>query len=288
MFKTAVKRALSPLRGVVRRVLGMPSIEEQQIVSLRGCVYRAALFTARNYVAGDYLEFGVWRGDSFIRAYHAINAHRPRETDTPPRHPTHKLKFGRSTPEFELWCKTKPRFFAFDSFAGLPKSEETLIEEHWVEGAYECSEEQFLANLADDGVNLSNVVTVPGFYDKTLSAETKQRLGLCRAAIVHIDCDLHESTTLALDFVTDLLSQGTILVFDDWFHHQGRTDMGEQRACREWLARNRDVELIEYWRDIHAIAFIVNFPHGRSAGVDGIESPAVEAAAAAATASRPS
>jgi hypothetical protein len=70
-----------------------------------------------------------------------------------------------------------------------------------------------------------------------------------------------------LDFVTDLLVQGSVLVFDDWFYNQGRKDRGEQKAFYEWAARNPQLELIEYWRDVAAIAFIVNFKeetqHGR-------------------------
>ena len=32
-----------------------------------------------------------------------------------------------------------------------------------------------------------------------------------------------------------------------------------QRACREWLARNPHLELIEYWREgPQAVAFLVN------------------------------
>ena len=78
---------------------------------------------------------------------------------------------------------------------------------------------------------------------------------------------MYESTIVVLDFVTDLLVQGSILVFDDWFYNQGRKDRGEQKAFYEWAARNPQLELIEYWRDVAAIAFIVNFKeetqHGR-------------------------
>ena len=41
---------------------------------------------------------------------------------------------------------------------------------------------------------------------------------------------LYESTIVVLDFVTDLLVQGSVLVFDDWFYNQGRKDRGEQKA----------------------------------------------------------
>ncbi len=103
------------------------------------------------------------------------------------------------------------------------------------------------------------MVTVPGFYEQSLTAETKRRLGLTRAALVMIDCDLYESTVPVLAFLTDLVGQGSILIFHDWFRFKGSPDCGEQRACREWLARNPHIELIEYWREgPQAVSFLVN------------------------------
>jgi O-methyltransferase len=240
-----------------RRFFMMPTVEEQQFVSIRGCLYTAAQFTSRNLVAGDYLEFGVWEGDSFVKSYHAISSLRRQHFEGNSKRSAPKDS-GASSPEYQLWRDTKPRFFAFDSFAGLPKSAERQIEEDWVEGAYGCSEVQFRKNIVSEGVLLSDVILVPGFYDKSLNEDVKKKYQLRRAAIVHIDCDLYESTILALTFVTDLLGQGSVLIFDDWYYNQGRTDLGEPGACREWLERNPSLELIPYWQDVHAASFIVN------------------------------
>jgi hypothetical protein len=259
MLRYKIKEMVRPLRTMGRRVLMLPTIEEQEYVASRGCLRSAATFTTRNYVAGDYLEFGVWKGDSFSKAYHAILEMRRQHSNWLTRHPTHASEHGRSTPEFDLWKNWKPRFFAFDSFEGLPASADGDLHENWAKGSYACAEDQFKANIAEDGVDLSRVVTVPGFYDKSLTPELKAKLNLRRAAIVNIDCDLFESTITVLDFVTDLLVQGTILVFDDWFCYQGRPNRGEQKACREWLARNPHIELIEYWREPpQPMSFIVN------------------------------
>jgi len=78
--------------------------------------------------------------------------------------------------------------------------------------------------------------------------ETKRRLSLKRASLVLIDCDLYESTVPVLAFITDLLDQGTIIIFDDWYRYKGHLDKGEQRACREWLDKNPQLELSRYWQ----------------------------------------
>jgi hypothetical protein len=237
----------------------LPSLEEQQFVSSRGCVFTACQFATRNYIAGDYLEFGVWWGGSFIHACRFLSKLRNDRIAWLGNRLRHRSRDGKADAAHEQWKQWKLRFFAFDSFEGLPDTGEQEADEEWVKGEYACSEAQFKKNLVKDGVDLKNVVTVPGFYDRSLNIDTKRRLGLERAAIVHIDCDIYESTILALDFVTDLLVQGSVIIFDDWFYNQARKDRGEQRACYEWLERNRHLELIPYWKDVGAASFIVNF-----------------------------
>jgi hypothetical protein len=85
---------------------------------------------------------------------------------------------------------------------------------------------------------MARVVTVPGLYDQSLVPAVKERHQLRRAALIMIDCNLYESTALILDFITDLVGQGTIIIFHNWFRFKGDPRRGEQRACAEWLARN--------------------------------------------------
>ncbi len=257
MLRYNIKRTLQPLRSFGRRFLALPTIEEQQYVSFRGCLYTAATFTTRNYIAGDYLEFGVWRGDSFIKAYHSIREMRRQHTAWLSRSVTLSSKQGKASLDFDLWRNWTPRFFAFDSFAGLPAGQGAQAQEEWAEGSYECSHDQFKQIIADDGVDLKDVVIVPGFYDVSLTQSLKEQHRLRRAAVVHIDCDLYESTIQALSFVTDLLVQGSIIIFDDWFFNQGRKDRGEQKACQEWLERNPNIELTPYWQEPQPKSFIV-------------------------------
>jgi hypothetical protein len=212
-----------------------------------GCINTAASFLAWNQIEGDYLEFGVYQGDSLAAAYQAIMGQR-RLLDP----------CSSREAEFEAWRADPPRFFAFDSFQGMPAGPgERHVD--YCPGAMASSESTFKKNIASQGVDLNRVISVPGFYDRTLTRETKQKHGLKKAALVMIDCDLYESTVLVLDFITDLVHQGTILIFHDWFRYKGSPNSGEQRACREWLANNPHLELIEYWREgPQAVAFLVN------------------------------
>ena len=239
-----MRRILRPFRRLVERVV---SSGNDGYTGPHGCIRAASSFVTWNQVEGDYLEFGVYRGESMVAAYRAL-AYQRRE----------HAASGYDSAEYRGWKSNPPRFFAFDSFEGLPPgSAERQVD--YAPGAYGCSETEFKGHIAREGVDLTRVISVPGFYDRTLTRETKQMHGLTKACLVMIDCDLYESTVPVLDFLTDLVGQGTILIFHDWFRFKGRPDCGEQRACREWLARNPQLELIEYWREgPQAVSFLVN------------------------------
>ena len=93
----------------------------------------------------------------------------------------------------------------------------------------------------------------------TLNNETKQKLPIKSAAIVFIDCDLYASTVPVLNFISDYLEDGAILIFDDWFCFKGSPERGEQKAFHEWLKNNPQFKAVEYhkfnWR---GNSFIIN------------------------------
>ena len=179
---------------------------------------------------GDYLEFGVFKGSNFAEAYRIAKVK--------------KL--------------TGMRFFAFDSFEGLPEGSEKESGQ-FAKGEYSASLEHFNANLQRSGVDLKGVQAVKGWFKDTLTAETKKKLGLKAAAVVWIDSDLYESAVPVLDFITDLVADGTILVFDDWFFFRGNPNKGEQRAFREWLAKNPQFRASEFQKYFwHGNSFIIH------------------------------
>jgi hypothetical protein len=189
------------------------------------------------WAPGDYLEFGTFRGESLVAFVHAAEAHGLDDM----------------------------RFFGFDSFEGLPETptcppaRSTDSEASFVAGNYACSQEELTQILKKNDVDMAKVTLVPGFYDQSLTPELKKSLPIERAAVVNIDCDLYESTVDVLAFVTSYLRDGTLLLFDDWLAFAGHPLRGERRACREWLERNPDIHLTEYFKYTHSgVAFIVS------------------------------
>ena len=255
MLRAAIKRLLAPIRLAAARFAHDPSTRYQQYVGDHGCLRVAASHIAWNLIEGDYLEFGVWQGASLAEAYHAIGWNR--------RIVEVAMQSRREEDAFRRWWENPPRLFAFDSFEGLPPSTGANRPTDYFAGAYACSEPEVRANLRRAGVPDGTMIAIPGFFDRSLSPEVRTRLGLARAAVVMIDCDLYESTVPVLAFLTPLVAQGTILIFHDWYRFKGSRDEGEQRACREWLAANPLLELEPWWQESgQAKAFLVHDHRG--------------------------
>lgn len=187
-------------------------------------------------VPGDYLEFGVYQGTTFIHAYKFMSSH------------------------FE-----DMKFVAFDSFEGLPAPKGIDILEgytsHFGEGQFACSEEEFLANLQEANVEMEKVVVVKGWFDEALKPESVRdsAMDIDKVAAAWIDCDLYESTVPVLRFLTTRISVGSAILFDDWRCFRNLPNFGQQLACREWLDANPQIKL----RDLfsfgwHGQAFTVS------------------------------
>ena len=247
------KWMLRPIRFLASRFIIHPEVKDHSPIAM------AANFVHSENIDGDYLEFGVFRGASFLHAYHALIK---AKEDWESIERTYSAYSDRRRAE-EAYTQVENierRFFAFDSFDGLPEPEGIdRNSARFTEGRYDCSEEEFRNILLDNGVVLDKVITVPGYYEDSLSDGVKQTYDLEKAAIIMIDCDLYESTKLVLKFVTDLVVDGTVIIFDDWFNFKGNPDMGEQRACREWLEDNPHIGLTPYIRwSMTQFSFIVN------------------------------
>jgi len=172
-------------------------------------------------VEGSYLEFGVFTGRAFTDAFHAAQKHKK----------LHSMKF-----------------YAFDSFEGLPEPEETYADGtgRYRKGEYACGIDKFKENISNNGVDLNKVTCVAGWYNEVLNEEMRKSLPIKKAAVVYIDCDLYESTVSVLNFITDYIQDGTVMIFDDWYSYKGRLDRGEARAFGEWLKKNPSIKATEY------------------------------------------
>jgi hypothetical protein len=216
-------------------IVAIPKLSEARLGSSKAVEFlRIWHFLARAQVFGDYLEFGVFSGTSF------------------------DLSLRAAAHFFDRRARTAPRFFAFDSFEGLPapvvERDGTVFEER----SYKAPRPLFEETIATAARGWQ-VRVVPGYYNVSLTPQVVHEHNLRAAAFVNIDCDLYDSTMSALEFVTPLLQTGTVIYFDDWFYCGGDMRLGEAGACADWLAKNPAISLVDYGNvGVMGKIFIVN------------------------------
>ena len=193
---------------------------------------KAFKFARASKVPGDYLEFGVYNGVTFSLAYH--NA---------------------------VLRSFTGRFIAFDSFQGLPvySKDYELPSNVFFGGLFGTTVSTFWKYINSKGVDLDRVSVVSGWFNDTLTGKQKDSMGLKQAAVILIDCDLYESTVPILEFITDILVPGSIIMFDDWYLYEGNPKYGVQAAFNEWAHQHPEIQFIEYHKfGWHGKSFIVS------------------------------
>lgn len=159
-------------------------------------------------VAGDYYEFGLYRGHSIWSAQQTAD----------------RLGIGGM------------RFFGFDSFEGLPEIEGNDRKAGiFVSGDYTATRDQVEHLLVEHGFDMNRAVLVEGYFDTSLTPAIKEEHQMGPAAVVMVDCDLYQSTVPTLAFVADRLQDGTVILFDDWYCFGDSEQHGERRAFNEFL-----------------------------------------------------
>ena len=167
---------------------------------------RAQYYLQVNRIDGVYLEFGSHEANTFRLALNTLGL---------PKKPNHISKF-----------------YAFDSFEGMPEPEGIDKQKIWRRGMNFTSKEKFLNIVKKD---LHRVEVVKGFYDVTLSNFKLKNNE--KVALAYIDCDYYSSTKYCLKFIKDNMKNmqhGCLIAFDDWDCYYSDAMRGQRLAFSEF------------------------------------------------------
>ncbi|MGH7046877.1 MAG: TylF/MycF/NovP-related O-methyltransferase [Stellaceae bacterium] len=162
----------------------------KRLNNLQFCIERVL----EDGVPGDLIETGVWRGGATI--------------------------FMRGM--LKAWGEKTRLVWAADSFKGLPKPQPGVWRDDergrlWKFGTtLAVTLDQVRANFDRYGLLDDQVRFLPGWFQDTLPAAPIERL-----ALVRLDADMYESTTVALDALYPKLSIGGYCIIDDYYTHSG-------------------------------------------------------------------
>jgi hypothetical protein len=210
----------------------------------REAIRRCLEYTAISGVIGDILEFGVLAGW------------------------TARI-FAESMRDYMIMGN----LHLFDSFAGLPAYDSEVDRRSYeIAGRNIWSDkmkfpDEYVATLGGDLeehvkqklstiLRRQRITTRRGFYSDSLRHSIQ-----AKAAVVHIDCDLYQSTVEVLDALLrdDVFQDGCVVMFDDWNCNKASPYFGERRAFSEFLEKQTQYTASEFFTyGFNGAAFILH------------------------------
>lgn len=141
----------------------------------------------------------------------------------------------------ELFDKIDTQIFACDSFIGFPNisnNEKNKIRNP-VKGEWgNTSVKAIKKKLINSGLtnnNIQKVIFLKGFFNKTLHQLKDKKISL-----LHIDCDLYESTKDCIEILYNSVVSGGIITFDEYKIKEWQ---GATRAIDEFIKNKNNIEI---------------------------------------------
>ncbi len=144
--------------------------------------------------------------------------------------------------DLDVYGSVQKRLHLFDSFKGFPDTNTRVDVDSphvkagvWREGSCRGVSVDQLAAICTQFVSRDRVEIYDGWFSETMpkiAAGTK-------FALMHIDCDLYQSTIDVLDYAFEhgMVSEGAAIFFDDWNCNRANPEFGERKAWEEMVAK---------------------------------------------------
>jgi len=181
-------------------------------------IKKAMFMNYHDNTLGDYLEFGVFTGSSFNFA----------------------MKINRKMEKiFER--KIDTQFIGFDSFDGFGEIKPIDENPSFKNIFFKVDKKKVFKNINKNSKN-QRYKLIEGFYHQTIKDKNPNDYGIDKSRLIMIDCDLKESTSIALNFAKQSLQEGTIIIFDDFNFYKGNKNKGEFGAFEDFKNQNPNIK----------------------------------------------
>ena len=164
-------------------------------------------------IKGDYLEFGIYKGSSFI---HSINAYRKNK---------------------RILSSTINRsFFGFDSFKGFGNI--SKIDQHpFYKDMNFSTDFKKTENRIKKSAKKISFKIINGYFEDTLKFSPK-KYGINKAAIIFCDTDTYTGSKNIFNFISKITIVGTYFILDDYFSYKGDENKGSYKAFKDFIKKN--------------------------------------------------
>ena len=235
LIRKVLTKLIRPIQYVLNKLI--TPISSVNLDDRKGAIHKAWGHIFSNHIEGDYVEFGVYKGDSLIIAYNEYQVFK------------NWMQGELLSPED--WRRVVARnfinknanFHGLDTFEGMPANNEKNIT---------FSKGNFFATINEVTLKLKKAGVKDFFLYKGLFSESTLELNnniSKYVAIVNIDGDLYESALDSLNIIEPKLQIGTVLLFDDYNAFNSDNTKGERRASIEFFKKSNFI--FEKWFNYH-------------------------------------
>ena len=208
--------------SLITKITFLPTIVSKLICSINPvayhnyekfmAIYKVHYLTLFDGIEGDYLEFGVYKGSSFI---HSINSFKKNK------------KILRS--------RIERSFYGFDSFEGFGNIKEIDSHPFYRDLNFVTDFKKIEKRINKSSKNINSKI-IKGFFNKTLSVRPV-KYGIKKAAIIFSDADVYSASKDIFNFISEITDIGTYFVLDDFFSFKGSLNKGSYKAFQEFLKK---------------------------------------------------
>ena len=217
LIKIIIKKILEKL-GIVYGTLNLND--------RRGALHKAWGHIFSNHLFGDYVEFGVYQGDSISKSiieFHYFKKWLEKEKKS-------KELWRQDVAEKSL-LNNKIFFHGLDTFAGMPENEEKnyIFKKGTYLADYEAVQDK-LKKISD------NFFLYKGLFENN-SENLYNNLNNRKIVIANIDCDIYKSTIDSLNIIDSYLQIGSLIMFDDFNAFNADNNRGQRKAFYEYSSK---------------------------------------------------
>tara|TARA_R110000868_G_scaffold153644_10_gene379178 strand:+ start:11404 stop:12126 length:723 start_codon:yes stop_codon:yes gene_type:complete len=202
-----------------------------------GALHKAWGHVFTNHLRGEYVEFGVYHGGSFLESYAQFKKFKSWLSVQTKHEEEWRRKVASSYVDY------RPEFIGLDSFEGMPENDEDnhTFSKGTFLSSYDSVESKCRSSFSD---GLAGYQLIKGYFENVDPSIFKNKI-----AILNIDSDLYESCAVALKLAKPQMQQGMVLLMDDYNAYNASNDQGERRALKEFSTETGYV--FEKWFSYH-------------------------------------
>lgn len=214
------------IRGILKRgnfVRGPINLNDRE-----GGLHKIWGHVFSNHLYGDYVEFGVYNGESFLNSIQQYKIFMNWLESQKQSNEQWRRDVANSSPLNENIL-----FHGLDTFSGMPQNNEENFT--FAKGTFLSDYDNVHSLIKKE---YDNFKLYKGTFQETkeiLHNNLKNR----KVSIVNLDCDIYASTIQALEIIENYLIIGSVIMFDDFNAFNADNKKGQRRAFGEFLSKSK-------------------------------------------------